>query len=49
MSRDLRLLAEALDRVSRPGEQAIFFETRMQAGQGDPSPALTPESRQSQV
>ena len=38
---DLRLLHEALDRVSRPAQQEILFEVRMQAGQGDPSPATT--------
>ena len=38
---DLRLLHEALDRVSRPSQQKILFEVRMQAGQGDPSPAVT--------
>ena len=37
----LRLLAEALNRVSRPAQQAILFEVKMQAGQGDPSPAAT--------
>ena len=37
----LRLLHEALNRVSRPGQQAILFEVKMQAGQGDPSPAAT--------
>jgi hypothetical protein len=37
----LRLLAEALNRVSRPAQQEILFEVRMQAGQGDPSPAAT--------
>ena len=37
----LRLLAEALNRVSRPAQQEILFEVRMQAGQGDPSPAVT--------
>jgi hypothetical protein len=38
---DLRLLEEALGRVSRPGQQEILFEVRMQANQGDPSPAVT--------
>jgi len=38
---DLRLLHEALDRVSRPSQQEILFEVKMQAGQGDPSPAAT--------
>lgn len=38
---ELRLLHEALDRVSRPAQQEILFEVRMQAGQGDPSPAVT--------
>jgi len=38
---DLRLLHEALDRVSRPAQQEILFEVKMQAGQGDPSPAAT--------
>ena len=38
---ELRLLHEALDRVSRPAQQEILFEVRMQAGQGDPSPAAT--------
>ena len=38
---ELRLLHEALDRVSRPSQQEILFEVRMQAGQGDPSPAAT--------
>ena len=37
----LRLLAEALNRVSRPAQQEILFEVKMQAGQGDPSPAVT--------
>ena len=37
----LRLLAEALNRVSRPAQQEILFEVKMQAGQGDPSPAAT--------
>jgi hypothetical protein len=37
----LRLLHEALNRVSRPGQQEILFEVKMQAGQGDPSPAVT--------
>jgi hypothetical protein len=37
----LRLLHEALNRVSRPAQQEILFEVRMQAGQGDPSPAAT--------
>jgi hypothetical protein len=37
----LRLLHEALNRVSRPGQQEILFEVKMQAGQGDPSPAAT--------
>jgi hypothetical protein len=39
--RDLRLLEEALGRVSRPAQQEILFEVRMQANQGDPSPAVT--------
>ena len=38
---DVRLLHEALARVSRPAQQEILFEGRMQAGQGDPSPAVT--------
>jgi hypothetical protein len=38
---DVRLLHEALERVSRPGQQEILFEVKMQAGQGDPSPAVT--------
>ena len=38
---DLRLLEEALSRVSRPSQQEVLFEVRMQAGQGDPSPAVT--------
>ena len=38
---ELRLLHEALDRVSRPAQQEILFEVKMQAGQGDPSPAVT--------
>ena len=38
---DVRLLHEALERVSRPAQQEILFEVRMQAGQGDPSPAAT--------
>jgi hypothetical protein len=38
---DLRLLHEALNRVSRPAQQEILFEVKMQAGQGDPSPAAT--------
>ena len=38
---DLRLLHEALNRVSRPAQQEILFEVKMQAGQGDPSPAVT--------
>jgi hypothetical protein len=37
----LRLLAEALNRVSRPAQQEVLFEVGMQAGQGDPSPAAT--------
>ena len=37
----LRLLREALNRASRPGQQEILFEVKMQAGQGDPSPAAT--------
>lgn len=37
----LRLLHEALNRVSRPAQQEILFEVKMQAGQGDPSPAAT--------
>ena len=37
----LRLLSEALNRVSRPAQQEILFEVKMQAGQGDPSPAVT--------
>ena len=37
----LRLLHEALNRVSRPAQQEILFEVKMQAGQGDPSPAVT--------
>jgi hypothetical protein len=37
----LRLLQEALKRVSRPAQQEILFEVKMQAGQGDPSPAVT--------
>ena len=37
----LRLLAEALNRVARPAQQEILFEVKMQAGQGDPSPAAT--------
>jgi hypothetical protein len=37
----LRLLQEALNRVSRPTQQEILFEVKMQAGQGDPSPAVT--------
>ena len=37
----LRLLAEALNRVSRPAQQELLFEVKMQAGQGDPSPAVT--------
>lgn len=37
----LRLLAEALNRVSHPAQQEILFEVKMQAGQGDPSPAAT--------
>jgi hypothetical protein len=37
----LRLLREALNRVSRPAQQEILFEVKMQAGQGDPSPAVT--------
>jgi hypothetical protein len=39
--RDLRLLEEALHKVSRPAQQQILFEFRMQANQGDPSPAVT--------
>jgi hypothetical protein len=39
--RELGLLEEALRRVSRPSQQQILFEVRMQAGQGDPSPAVT--------
>jgi DNA-directed RNA polymerase specialized sigma24 family protein len=38
---DVALLHEALDRVSRPAQQEILFEVKMQAGQGDPSPAAT--------
>ena len=38
---DVRLLHEALDRVSRPGQQEVLFECKLQAAQGDPSPALT--------
>jgi hypothetical protein len=38
---ELRLLEQALGRVSRPGQQEILFEVRMQANQGDPSPAAT--------
>ena len=38
---ELRLLHEALDRVSRPAQQELLFEVRMQASQGDPSPAVT--------
>ncbi|HZQ78672.1 MAG TPA: hypothetical protein VFE55_15155 [Acidimicrobiia bacterium] len=38
---DVRLLHEALDRVSRRAQQEILFEVKMQAGQGDPSPAVT--------
>ena len=38
---DLRLLEEALSKVSRPSQQEVLFEVRMQAGQGDPSPAVT--------
>jgi hypothetical protein len=38
---DVRLLHEALTRVSRPAQQEILFEVKMQAGQGDPSPAVT--------
>jgi hypothetical protein len=38
---ELGLLEEALRRVSRPSQQEILFEVRMQAGQGDPSPAVT--------
>jgi len=38
---DVRLLHEALERVSRPAQQEILFEVKMQAGQGDPSPAVT--------
>ena len=38
---DVRLVHEALDRVSRRAQQEILFEVRMQAGQGDPSPAVT--------
>ena len=37
----LRLLHDALNRVSRPAQQEILFEVKMQAGQGDPSPAVT--------
>jgi hypothetical protein len=38
---EVRLLHEALDRVSRPAQQELLFEVRMQASQGDPSPAVT--------
>jgi hypothetical protein len=38
---ELRLLEEALGRVSRPAQQEILFEVRLQANQGDPSPAVT--------
>src|SRR5437899_2733357 len=38
---EVRLLCEALDRVSRPAQQEVLFDVRMQAGQGDPSPAVT--------
>jgi hypothetical protein len=39
--RDLRLLEEALHKVARPAQQQILFEVRVQATQGDPSPAVT--------
>ena len=38
---DVRLLHEALDRVSRPAQQEVLFDFKMQAAQGDPSPAVT--------
>ncbi len=38
---EVRLLHEALARVSRPAQQEVLFEVRMQAAQGDPSPAVT--------
>ena len=38
---DVRLLHEALDRVSRRAQQEILFEVKIQANQGDPSPAVT--------
>ncbi|MGH8975266.1 MAG: hypothetical protein ACRD0C_18940 [Acidimicrobiia bacterium] len=38
---ELRLLQEGLDRVSRPNQQAILLEVKVQAALGDPSPAVT--------
>jgi hypothetical protein len=38
---DVRLLHEALTRVSRPAQQEPLFEVKVQAVQGDPSPAVT--------
>jgi hypothetical protein len=37
----VRLLHEALDRVSRPAQQAVLLEVRLQTDQGDPSPSVT--------
>jgi hypothetical protein len=37
----LRLLQEGLNRVSRPMQQAILLEVKVQAALGDPSPAVT--------
>lgn len=37
----LRLLQEGLNRVSRPMQQAILLEVKVQAPLGDPSPAVT--------
>ena len=38
---ELRLLQEGLDLVSRPAQQAILLEVKVQAALGDPSPAVT--------
>lgn len=38
---DVALLREGLARVSRPAQQHILLEVKLQAGLGDPSPALT--------
>lgn len=38
---DLRLLLAGLERVGGPGQQALLLEFKVQAGLGDPSPAVT--------